>query len=75
MNTPLDVLVDALNNAASWNPAAEIAPEAVLWCDPAREFNGLIRTFCSITWSAAEAEESRAARRNADSSANIIVLD
>jgi hypothetical protein len=42
MNTPLDVLVEALTNAASWNPAAEAPPEAVLWCDPGREFSGLI---------------------------------
>ena len=33
MTTPLDILVEALTSAATWNPAAEAAPEAVLWCD------------------------------------------
>ena len=42
MSTPLDILVDALTSTAAWNPAAEAAPEAVLWCDSGREFGGLI---------------------------------
>lgn len=42
MSTPLDILVDALTSTAAWNPAAEAAPEAVLWCDPGREFASLI---------------------------------
>ncbi len=42
MTTPLDILVDALASAATWNPAAEAAPEAVLWCDAGAEFASLI---------------------------------
>lgn len=42
MSTPLDILVEALTSAASWNPAAEAAPEAVLWCDPGKEFASLM---------------------------------
>lgn len=42
MTTPLDVLVAALHDAASYNPGAEAAPEVVLWCDPNKEFSPLI---------------------------------
>ncbi|MGH7098377.1 MAG: BREX-1 system phosphatase PglZ type B [Stellaceae bacterium] len=40
--TPLDALVAALINAADYDPRAEAPPEAVLWCDPGREFTPLI---------------------------------
>lgn len=42
MTTPLEELARALTDAASYNPAAEAAPEAVLWCDASREFAPLI---------------------------------
>ncbi len=40
--TPLDSLVTAVRDAASYNAAAEAAPEAVLWCDANREFLPLV---------------------------------
>ena len=42
MTTPLDSLVAALHDAANYNPSAESPPEAVLWCDPNREFSSLV---------------------------------
>jgi hypothetical protein len=42
MTTPLDILVAALHDAATYNPGAESPPEAVLWCDPSREFSTLL---------------------------------
>lgn len=42
MTTPLDALIAALRDAASYNPTAEAPPEAVLWCDPNREFQPLL---------------------------------
>lgn len=42
MTTPLDALVAALHDAATYNPGAEVAPEVVLWCDPNQEFVSLI---------------------------------
>lgn len=42
MTTPLDALVAALHDAASYNPSAESMPEAVLWCDPNGEFTALL---------------------------------
>ena len=40
--TPLDALISALRDAASFNPAAEARPEAVVWCDAGYEFASLI---------------------------------
>ncbi len=37
-NTPLDAAVEALISAGAFNPAAQAAPEAVLWCDAPGEF-------------------------------------
>ena len=42
MTTPLDALVAALRDAASYNAAAEAPPEAVVWCDANREFAPLL---------------------------------
>ncbi|RWK37905.1 BREX-1 system phosphatase PglZ type B [Mesorhizobium sp.] len=42
MTTPLDALVAALHDAATYNPGAESPPEAVLWCDPNGDFTALI---------------------------------
>ena len=42
MTTPLDALVSAVRDAASYNSAAESPPEAVLWCDANQEFLPLI---------------------------------
>ncbi len=42
MTTPLDTLVTALRDAASYNPAAEAPPEAVVWCDANNEFASLV---------------------------------
>ncbi|WP_416193542.1 BREX-1 system phosphatase PglZ type B [Nitrobacter sp. TKz-YC01] len=42
MTTPLDALVSALHDAASYNAAAEAPPEAVVWCDANREFEPLL---------------------------------
>lgn len=42
MTTPLDALVTALHDAASYNAAAEAPPEAVVWCDANREFEPLL---------------------------------
>ncbi|NGM24331.1 BREX-1 system phosphatase PglZ type B [Roseomonas stagni] len=42
MTTPLDALIEALRAAAAHNPAAEAAPEAVVWCDPAGDFLPLL---------------------------------
>ncbi|MFS2174892.1 BREX-1 system phosphatase PglZ type B [Rhizobium pisi] len=42
MTTPLDALMAALHDAASYNPGAESAPEAILWCDSNGEFSTLI---------------------------------
>jgi len=44
VTTPLDALVTALRDAASYNPAAEAPPEAVVWCDAGNEFASLIPT-------------------------------
>ena len=40
--TPLDALIAALVRAAEYDPRAEARPEALLWCDPGREFEPLI---------------------------------
>jgi hypothetical protein len=40
--TPLDALVAALLRAADYDPRAEVAPAAVLWCDPGEEFASVI---------------------------------
>ena len=42
MTTPLDALVAAVRDAASYNAAAETPPEAVLWCDANQEFLPLL---------------------------------
>ena len=42
MTTPLDALVAALRDAASYNAAAEAPPEAIVWCDANREFAPLL---------------------------------
>ncbi len=42
MTTPIDALIAALRETASYNAAAEAPPEAVLWCDENREFISLI---------------------------------
>lgn len=42
MKTPLDELVVALRDAASYNASAEAAPEAVVWCDPNNDFLSLM---------------------------------
>lgn len=42
MTTPLDPLVSARHDAASYNAAAEAPPEAVVWCDVNREFEPLL---------------------------------
>lgn len=42
MTTPLDTLITALRDAASYNAAAESPPEAVVWCDASNEFPSLI---------------------------------
>jgi hypothetical protein len=42
MITPLDALAEALIRAGDYNPAAEAAPEAVLWCDEKSEFAPLL---------------------------------
>jgi hypothetical protein len=42
MTTPLDALADALCASAAFQQAAEAAPEAVLWCDPIRDFFAIL---------------------------------
>ena len=42
VTTPLDALVSAVRDAASYNAAAEAPPEAVLWCDENQEFLPLL---------------------------------
>ena len=42
MTTPLDALVAAVRDAASYNATAEAPPEAVLWCDTNQEFLPLL---------------------------------
>ena len=42
VTTPVDALVAAVRDAASYNAAAEAAPEAVLWCDANQEFLPLL---------------------------------
>lgn len=42
MTTPLDALVAALREAASYNAAAEASPEAVVWCDANSDFLSLM---------------------------------
>lgn len=42
--TPLDALVAALRETASYNASAEAAPEAVVWCDANSDFVSLIPT-------------------------------
>lgn len=42
MTTPLDALVAALRAAGDHDPRAEAPPEALLWCDPARDFAPLL---------------------------------
>ncbi|WP_436637652.1 BREX-1 system phosphatase PglZ type B [Microbaculum sp. FT89] len=42
MTTPLDALVAALRDAASYNAAAEAPPVAVVWCDANNDFLPLI---------------------------------
>ena len=40
--TPLDALIAALLRAADYDPRAEAAPTALLWCDPGEEFASLV---------------------------------
>ena len=42
MTTPLDALVSAVRDAASYNATAEAPPEAVMWCDENKEFLPLL---------------------------------
>ena len=42
MTTPLDALIAALHEAASYNASAEAAPVAVVWCDAGKDFSPLI---------------------------------
>ena len=42
MTTPLVALITALRKAADYDPCVEAPPEAVLWCDPNREFAPLL---------------------------------
>lgn len=42
MTTPLDALVAALHEAASYNASAESAPAAVVWCDAGSDFLPLL---------------------------------
>jgi hypothetical protein len=42
MTTPLDALVAALQQASEHDLRVEASPEAVLWCDPNREFHGVL---------------------------------
>ena len=42
MTTPLDALVSAVQDAASYNAAVEAPPEAVLWCDENKAFLPLL---------------------------------
>jgi hypothetical protein len=42
MTTPLDALVAALSSAGDYDPRAEAPPEALLWCDPLRDFVSLL---------------------------------
>ncbi len=42
MTTPLAALVEGLKKAADFDPRVEVPPEAVLWCDPNREFSSLL---------------------------------
>lgn len=41
-DTPLDALIEALETAGTYNPAAQAAPEAVLWCEEGEEFVSLL---------------------------------
>jgi hypothetical protein len=41
MNTSLDALIAALREAGEHDLRVEAPPEAVLWCDPGKEFHGL----------------------------------
>src|SRR5438552_2997278 len=38
MTTPLDALAEALRDCREFASGAEAPPEAILWCDPGREF-------------------------------------
>ena len=42
MTTPLDALVSAVQDAASYNASAEAPPEAVVWCDENKAFLPLL---------------------------------
>ncbi|HWL82094.1 MAG TPA: BREX-1 system phosphatase PglZ type B [Roseomonas sp.] len=42
MTTPLDALADALKAAAAHNPAAEAAPDAIVWCDATGDFASIL---------------------------------
>ncbi|MDP3491946.1 MAG: hypothetical protein Q8R82_02450, partial [Hyphomonadaceae bacterium] len=42
MTTPLDALLVALRAASDHDPRAEAPPEALLWCDPTRDFVPLL---------------------------------
>ncbi|MDA8048569.1 MAG: BREX-1 system phosphatase PglZ type B [Rhodospirillales bacterium] len=42
MSTPLNALIAALRKASDYDPRVEAPPEAVLWCDPNREFAPLL---------------------------------
>jgi hypothetical protein len=42
VSTPLDILIEALRDAASYNAAAEAPPEAVVWCDANGDFLPLL---------------------------------
>ena len=42
MTTPLEALITALREAGEHDVRVEAPPEAVLWCDPGREFHGTL---------------------------------
>jgi hypothetical protein len=42
MTTPLDALIGTLIRAGEHDPRAEVAPAALLWCDPGQEFAPLL---------------------------------
>ncbi len=42
MTTPLAALIQTLRTAGDYDPRVEAPPEAVLWCDPNREFAPLL---------------------------------
>jgi hypothetical protein len=42
MTTPLDALAEALSDCRKYATGAEAPPEAILWCDPGREFAPIV---------------------------------